>query len=72
MLLKPKHLKAFLPVLVRIAMVVIVKLDNLKATAIDIKMNVAFLKVGRTGLPNLHLRMKPLDGTPGRITNPWL
>ena len=54
---------------VRVGMVIVEKLDGMKATAIDIEMDVAKVEVWRACLPNLSLWMERFDGFPDGLTN---
>lgn len=52
-----------------VGMVIVEKLDGMKATAIDIEMDVAKVEVWRACLPNLSLWMERFDGFPDGLTN---
>lgn len=54
---------------VRVGMMGVEELDDVEATTIDIKMNVALLEIGRMGLPDADFRMHPFHLAPSRITD---
>ena len=50
--------------IIRVGMVTVEKLDDMESAAVDIKVDIALFKIRRDGLPNLHLRIHPLDLAP--------
>ena len=51
----------------RLRVMAVKKLDDLKATSIDIKMYVSGLEIRSTGLPDRHFRMQLFNGEPGSV-----
>lgn len=50
-------------------MVTVEELDDMKAAAVDVKVDIALFKVRSDSLPYLHLRVHSLDLTPCGITD---
>ena len=77
-LLKPKHTIRKLLIyllcrirIIRIRMMTIEELHNMKATPIDVEMNIPFLEIRRDSIPNRHLWMQALHCAPCGIADPF-
>ena len=55
--------------IIRLPMMWIVKFYRYKPATIDVKMNIAFLKIRRTGFPNFYRRIFHLDKLPYLLTD---
>lgn len=55
--------------IIRIRVMTIIELYDMKTTAVHVKVDVSFFKIRSNRLPDSYLRMQPLDLTPGSITN---
>ena len=54
---------------IRINMMFIVKFNNMKAAAVDVKVDIPFFKIRCFSLPDFHLRMQFFNGAPGGIAD---
>ena len=55
--------------IVRVGVVTVKKLNDMKTAAIDVKVDIALFKVRCDGFPYLHLRINPLNFTPCGIAD---
>ena len=50
-------------------MMFVEELDGMESAAVDVKMDVATVEIGRTGFPHLYFRMQRLNGFPDALSD---